>query len=1051
MTNVDSSGGVPAEIKEQGNFIKFSLINKETKEPLPFLDVVVQSSDGEQRPGRSNKNGKVEILKLPDGNCSLEMIKGRDIMLELSKNHELKDGETLEILSEVEVESGNEITWEDIARFNWGEKTRDKEVANQFMRDKFDCRYYTLSGEMKYKKKDKTHEIKIPKPVKRESLELNKEYEIELELIENPQQFKCCQGIPYITFESKKSFVSPNAEKSIKKLKDKLQEYPKGSFKIMLFGHSDLVRTEEENKDLTQRRGKSLYNLLLKKPDYWVDLYKEGKEEKNEDWGIRSIQRILNYLNTSVKLDLNDFLDKNTKEELKNSFSITADKKLSDGDIKKIFKKYMETITSGIELAEEDFMEEKFAGCGSLNPLYEVEISEQENRRVTIFIFDKENLPKIPCKKDDMEPCINQTDQFVNDQNTYRKQKNFKCCFYDSIARNCREEVEKPDIIAFDGHMHIMSGHCTPIPLLWNQIKIKLRRTNIDRPKDFKFLGGLSRGAAKGAMDTIQIADDAIDQSREVHSRENKKNQKILTPLVAMAMDMSYSHVDGYKGLPVYRKVPSRYYYFKEPIVTTITRSKRRANNIKEPIGTTITRSKRSDNNTKKEKIKTYLWPNSLKKELNDLWGTRDDIKSTGVKDSEIFEEERGYKDQKKKGFYYYLRRKTNKEDSDSIKDREPVWLHPEEMDMYVDWPQQRLETIAAAIKYPLEYFPMYHYDPRRFAKRDDGWETIYKDIVTKDQPGTFVGFKMYTALGFKPLDSKLQSQLTKFYLNCEKKEIPVLCHCSPSGMCSHDIDFYYKIDKNAKTEYKRWYWFDRKKDWFYDNFVSPEAWKKQVLEKYPKLKLCLAHFGGGSSYWADWKKNTNKLEKKGLLNGISFDKEFLIEGWYTAQDNSKDNWIKQIVDIIEEQDEGKDKHPNFYTDISYHFLHQHDEEFTWLLENHPKVKDRILFGTDWYMTELDSTSIGDYIAKAKPTIDKISRELTKRTGIHEDLWLKFTRINPMKYYSIKSLAENFAEGIKEFFNNNQEELRVKCKLKEKKKEEEFETPLLILKNSDFY
>ena len=162
-------------------------------------------------------------------------------------------------------------------------------------------------------------------------------------------------------------------------------------------------------------------------------------------------------------------------------------------------------------------------------------------------------------------------------------------------------------------------------------------------------------------------------------------------------------------------------------------------------------------------------------------------------------------------------------------------------MDMFTDWPQQRLETIASAIKYPLEYFPMYHYDPRRWVLVSDWWETINKDIATKNRKGTFIGFKLYTALGFKPLDPKLEDHQTKFYKNCEQDEIPVLCHCSPGGMCSHDIDFYYKLDKTPKTEYERTYWFDRKKDWFYDKFVSPEAWKEQVLKKYPKLKLCLA------------------------------------------------------------------------------------------------------------------------------------------------------------------------------------------------------------------
>ena len=390
---------------------------------------------------------------------------------------------------------------------------------------------------------------------------------------------------------------------------------------------------------------------------------------------------------------------------------------------------------------------------------------------------------------------------------------------------------------------------------------------------------------------------------------------------------------------------------------------------------------------------------------------------------------------------------------------------------MFEDWDKQKLDTIAAAIKYPLQYMPMYHYEPRRWSIADTGkhqpekeyydppenWDIPFEEIATPDKPGTFIGFKMYTALGYKPLDSRLNQTLTGFYGKCEQEGIPVLCHCSPSGMCTHDRKLYFDLDKSTKSDYKRKFWFDRKTDWYYDEFVSPAAWEKQVLKKFNNLTLCLAHFGGGSSGWADWKNNTiNKTWAQrengdGPWNDVTKEDEIrFISDWYHKKDHDKPQWIKQFVDLMEKKDGNSYKYPNFYTDISYHFIKDHQKEFLWIIENHPIVKERVMFGTDWYMTELDKKSIGDFVGEAKPIIDGISEKLEAKTGIRDDLWLRFTRVNPMKFYGIRGIADKFGEGLALALVTNKKKLKRKCNVTKLNKST-LDKNLKVIKDSDFY
>lgn len=350
-------------------------------------------------------------------------------------------------------------------------------------------------------------------------------------------------------------------------------------------------------------------------------------------------------------------------------------------------------------------------------------------------------------------------------------------------------------------------------------MKPHLRRRTVDGVGKLPKMLGVARGADMGSKKTLDIAEEGIDENEYVYSgiyaRELSNNRKVLTPMIAMPMDMSFSHLDGYKGKPIYIKVPSQDSYMEGYQILE--------------DGELVTRYK-----------EVVLWPDEVGFERPDIQETKATVLAKGLaKPEDITTITKGYSDQTNEGFYYYWDRRIELDDHDkrirSRKQRVPRWFHGEETDMFNDWDQQRLDTIAAAIKHPFQYMPMYHYEPRRWMKEEDqylaytdseskeskypwGWDIPFSDIATGKRPGTFIGFKMYTALGYKPCDPKLPA-LKKFYAKCQDENIPVLCHCSPSGMCTHDIEFYYNLEKGNPTtsDYRRKLWFDRKKDWYYD------------------------------------------------------------------------------------------------------------------------------------------------------------------------------------------------------------------------------------------
>lgn len=380
--------------------------------------------------------------------------------------------------------------------------------------------------------------------------------------------------------------------------------------------------------------------------------------------------------------------------------------------------------------------------------------------------------------------------------------------------------------------------------------------------------------------------------------------------------------------------------------------------------------------------------------------------------------------------FYHYAEyREDERRFKDSRLVKEARWLPEDEFKAFEAYPKQVLDTLAGAARYPWTLLPLFHYDPRRWnagpttvpSKKRVGdrefesfpqrWDAPFRAYFSSKDNRPFIGIKQYTALGYRPLDPRLEHQ-HDFYRRCTDATdpIPIVCHCSPAGQYSLERPLYVReqvakecgervkerdpvtVNKAALAAYEKTTKAlieqrglgsdDWDEYWFSEHYVSPFAWR-EVLKRYPSLRLALAHFGGDEApAYTHWAKKFPSPVDPGLLD----------RPWSAPL-----SWDDAIVKLCKEYE-------NFHVDISFFILDgMRRNRFEDMLEKFPHMLDKILFGTDWWMTENSGLSYTKYIAKAKEALDRIDPEL----------WQRFSWINPVRFYRLKENAEGLAGALR--------------------------------------
>lgn len=295
-----------------------------------------------------------------------------------------------------------------------------------------------------------------------------------------------------------------------------------------------------------------------------------------------------------------------------------------------------------------------------------------------------------------------------------------------------------------------------------------------------------------------------------------------------------------------------------------------------------------------------------------------------------------------------------------------------------VNYQTQLTQALHLKRLYPDTIFPFISADPRSMA----GDELVryirkyFETGVRSHRSDAIIpycaGIKLYPAHGFFPFDLRLE----KLYEYAEKEGIPLLFHCTrvgsqyvgnnitalfppkldmimpEVGSPDHATATVVKHEIYARIErYRNKGWIRNStlgvNDHACDLFSHPQNYVPVML-RFPKLKICLAHMGGATEVSYMDPDMPDKHGKKAALHGKYLRMK---ETWET----DGHNWAKLIQQLMVE-------HTNLYTDLSYTLadldnilIQQNNRRWLEIKDlTNKELSARVLFGTDFYMTEAE-------------------------------------------------------------------------------------------------
>jgi hypothetical protein len=335
--------------------------------------------------------------------------------------------------------------------------------------------------------------------------------------------------------------------------------------------------------------------------------------------------------------------------------------------------------------------------------------------------------------------------------------------------------------------------------------------------------------------------------------------------------------------------------------------------------------------------------------------------------------------------------------------------------------------------------------------------EDVWKELLETGDAGLFWGIKMYAALGCPPylnnaarakqvfpcLDDNAYEGLLKFYKDCAEKNIPVTCHGSPLGMTIADAGVYLKeyLKSKNRTGTERIDFSLGGKGFLMglgliDDFSSPDSWR-QVLADLgsfaDKFKLCLAHFGGLRYHDGTFDQKTpyNWVSDIALLiqqykniytdiSCFSFDRELPYHSFPGAFDTK--NLISSILKYYQyngSQYQIKSNVPSRQEDkrelselvlklveqnpLVYGKFLETAKNLAAVIDRYPRLRYRILYGTDWPMSEMKTRGVPNYNANMFVLLQMV----TKKLGCKWDAWHQFTVLNPLNFLGLLNDGDN--------------------------------------------
>jgi len=314
----------------------------------------------------------------------------------------------------------------------------------------------------------------------------------------------------------------------------------------------------------------------------------------------------------------------------------------------------------------------------------------------------------------------------------------------------------------------------------------------------------------------------------------------------------------------------------------------------------------------------------------------------------------------------------------------------------------------------------------------------------------------------FPCLQDDAYKKLKDFYIFCAENDIPITCHATPQGMNIADSDVYLKefLKSNEDSNYTKkgvshFYTDDRA---FINglgliaDFSSPDSWEL-VLDtlggKEKELRLCLAHFGGHNYISGEYAEDAHYRWFEKIVEMIQNDKyniytdisnytfpnfdEFpplssslyteikdehpIIEKIYLQQNRRMKIYHKKqnYISSLENKNEMKlamklrlDIISKYLKDSPEHIaMNKTAEKLADLINDNNKLRHRIMFGTDWPMSELDKV-LG--VPMYNSAMFVLLQLVTRRLNDKFDAWHQFAVINPLRFLGVLKGDDNADE-----------------------------------------
>lgn len=254
----------------------------------------------------------------------------------------------------------------------------------------------------------------------------------------------------------------------------------------------------------------------------------------------------------------------------------------------------------------------------------------------------------------------------------------------------------------------------------------------------------------------------------------------------------------------------------------------------------------------------------------------------------------------------------------------------------------QQHQQLAELAQEDARVLPFIGTDPRRL--------NVVQMVKDLHKNAGFKGIKLYPPMGFYPNDERL----APVFEYASDNNVPIMSHCSRGGVYIKKVTNSMLQEPNpiGRKVVKQ------KAKQFSDIYTDPANYDP-IATKYPKLKICLAHFGGNT----EWDK-------------------YLEDSWTPGSPNEDKSWLSVIIDLIL-------KHDNIYTDISSTlFEGNHYLDLLLVLLQNKKIRERVLFGSDYYMME-----------RVKLREREMAIKIRSRLG--PELFKQIAETNPKRYLGI--------------------------------------------------